>query len=499
MNHKKESKSIVVSDSNRTLEKASKAFTFFTLSALFILVVSMAFPVKAGLISLPDFSELAEKNGPVVVNISTTKKLQSDRRLPPHFQGMPDELLKYFFGLPGREGLPKDHGKKQRPQNEANSLGSGFILSEDGYILTNHHVIEGADDILVRMSNRTELKAKVIGTDPRTDVALIKVEAKGLPVAKIGKSSQIKVGQWVLAIGSPFGLDHTVSHGIISALGRALPDDTYVPFIQTDVPINPGNSGGPLINLEGEVIGINSQIYSRSGGSVGLSFSIPIDIAMNVVEQIKSNGKFERGFLGVQVQEVSSELAKSFGLDKPIGALVAESIKNTPAEAAGIQSGDIILEFNGQKINRSTDLPPVVGVSPVGKPLPVVVLRNGKKIKLTAKLRALEERTARSATSTLEDQSLEFGEVGVKISQLSQEELRELNLPFGVKVVDVAIDSPADRAGIRADDVLVSINFKPIKTAEHLDKVLKRLPKGQSMPVRIVRGTRSIFLPIVLK
>lgn len=487
-----------INQSSKSLLLNLKPLSIWLMGVFLLLVLAVATPAKAGLVSLPDFSELAEENGPVVVNISTTKKVSSRRGH--QFPGMPEELLRYFFGIPGMEGLPNQKKPGHpKPRNESHSLGSGFIISEDGYILTNHHVVEGADDIIVRMSNRKEMKAEIVGTDPRTDVALIKVEASDLSAAKIGKSSEVKVGQWVLAIGSPFGLDHTVSHGIISALGRALPDDTYVPFIQTDVPINPGNSGGPLINLDGEVVGINSQIYSKSGGSVGLSFSIPIDIAMNVVNQIKSSGKVVRGFLGVQVQEVSGELAQSFGLDKPTGALVAEAIADTPAERAGVQAGDIILEFNGKTINRSTDLPPVVGSSPVGKALPLVVLRNGKEVEMTVKLQSLDDSDKQTAKVSEEKKSDEFAALGVKVQHMTRQGLRELNLPFGVKVVDIAIDSPAEKSGIQAGDVLVSINFKPIKTPDHLTDALQRLPKGRSLPVRIMRGKRSIFLPIVLR
>jgi len=268
--------------------------------------------------------------------------------------------LRYFFGNPNNRNFLHKKPGSGRAQ-EVRSLGSGFIISSNGYIVTNNHVVNGADNIMVKMRDRQEVPAKLIGFDKRSDIALLKVNLKGLPVMKIGHSAQLKVGQWVLAIGEPFGLDYTVSHGIVSALGRALPDDNYVPFIQTDVPINPGNSGGPLINMNGEVVGINSQIYSKSGGSMGLSFSIPIDLAMNVVNQIKSKGKVERGYLGVQIQNVSHELAKSFGLKKNIGALVAEAVKGGAAEKAGIKSGDIILSFNGQPINRSSDLPPIVG------------------------------------------------------------------------------------------------------------------------------------------
>lgn len=465
-----------------------------TISFVLMLLVGLGMQnVQARMMSLPDFTVLAEQNSPVVVNISTTKHTKN-REMPHGLQGIPEPFLKYFFGLPGMQ----DHfgGHQGQPREEVSSLGSGFIISSDGYILTNNHVVEEADDILVRMANRQELKAKIVGTDPSTDVALIKVEANDLPVAKIGVSAKLKVGQWVLAIGSPFGLDHTVSHGIVSALGRALPDDTYVPFIQTDVPINPGNSGGPLFNLDGKVVGINAQIYSKSGGSMGLSFSIPIDIAMNVAQQLKDKGKVTRGFLGVQVQEVSGELAESFGLDKPKGALVAETLPDTPAEMAGVQAGDIILEFNGKSILKSSDLPPIVGASPVGKSLSMKVVRNGREKTLKVTLKPLNRQDVALSMQSRTPSTSSW--LGAEVQSLSDEQLAGLNLPFGVKIAGLKADSVAAQAGIRSGDVLVSINFKPIKSPEQFSRLLERLPKGRSLPMRVVRGKRSLFLPIVL-
>ncbi len=444
---------------------------------------------------LPDFTKLVEDNSPVVVNISTTKKVK--RAMHPQFEGLPEELLRHFFGIPDfnfRDRDPRGEGPKGAPQQESHSLGSGFIISEDGYILTNNHVIDGADDIVVRMRNRQELKATVVGADPRTDVALLKIEAEDLPVAKIGKSSNLKVGQWVLAIGEPFGLDYTVTHGIVSAIGRSLPDDTYVPFIQTDVSINPGNSGGPLFNLDGEVVGVNAQIFSKSGGSMGLSFSIPIDIAMNVAEQLMDSGKVSRGFLGVQVQEVTSDLSRSFGLDVPTGALVGQTYPDTPAERAGIRAGDIILEFNGQKVNKSADLPPLVGVAKVNKPIKVLLLRQGKKMTITVKLTELDKA---EQTASTKNGAAESDRLGATVEALSKDELDALNLPFGVKVLSVS-DGAASKAGIRPGDVIVTIDFQPVKSVASLRKILKKAPAGRSLPVRVVRNKRSLFLPLVL-
>ncbi|MDG6777796.1 DegQ family serine endoprotease [Thiomicrorhabdus sp. zzn3] len=440
---------------------------------------------------LPDFTQLAEENSPVVVNISTSKKIK--RPNVPQFQGMPEELLRYFFGIPGFQGQPDRNAPQM--QQEVHSLGSGFIISKDGYILTNNHVIDGADDIMVRMRNRKELKAEVVGADPRTDVALLKIEAKDLPVAKIGTSSTLKVGQWVLAIGEPFGLDYTVTHGIVSAIGRSLPDDTYVPFIQTDVSINPGNSGGPLFNLAGEVVGINSQIYSKHGGSMGLSFSIPIDIAMNVAEQLKDSGKVARGFLGVQVQEVTSDLSKSFGLEAPTGALVGQTFPDTPAERAGIRAGDIILEFNGHKIKKSADLPPLVGVAKINKPLKVVLLRQGKEMTVTVKLTELDK--AQQVASG-DGGAMKNNRLGATVEALDKDTLEALNLPFGVRVTDIE-EGAASKAGIRPGDIIVTIDFQPVKNVQVLSQILQQAPAGRSLPVRVVRNKRSLFLPLVLE
>lgn len=446
----------------------------------------------APMVLLPDFSVLAEENSPVVVNISTTRKVNP--RSQPQFQGIPDEMLRYFFGIPGPGG---GHGQQgpggQAPKQQASSLGSGFIIAEDGYIVTNNHVIEGADDIIVRMRNRQELKATVVGADPRTDIALLKVEAKGLPVAKIGSSANLKVGQWVVAIGEPFGLDYTVTHGIVSALSRALPDDSYVPFIQTDVSINPGNSGGPLFDMNGEVVGVNSQIYSKSGGSMGLSFSIPVDLAMHVVQQIKSSGKVTRGFLGVQVQEVTADLASSFGMSKPTGALVAETVKGSAAEKAGLLSGDIILEFNGRQIQKSSDLPPIVGTTPVDKKVAMLILRNGGEKKIMVKLSSIsDDDMAQNGGQVSENNLLnaEFGNIEAEI-------LKKANIPFGVRVLRVA-EGPAQEAGLVPGDILVTFNFKPVKSIDELNKILKETPKNRSIPVRVVRENRSLFLPLVL-
>ncbi|MGE4499132.1 MAG: DegQ family serine endoprotease [Hydrogenovibrio sp.] len=465
-------------------------YTYGLVSLLLALSLTSA---QAATVTLPDFSELAAENSPMVVNISTTRKVE--RAAYPQFRGMPDEMLRYFFGIPGQQG---PRGQQPMPEEQVNSLGSGFIISEDGYIITNNHVVADADDIVVKLSNRQEMKAKIIGTDERSDIALIKIEGDDLPVAKIGTSKDLRVGEWVMAIGEPFGLDYTVTHGIVSALGRSLPDDTYVPFIQTDVPINPGNSGGPLLNMKGEVVGVNAQIFSKSGGSMGLSFSIPIDIAMNVAQQLKEKGHVERGFLGVGVQEVSGDLARSFDMERPTGALVTSTEKDSAAAKAGIEPGDIIVEFAGKTIQKSADLPPVVGNSPVGKPVKVKILRNGDYKTVTVRLKALDGAKVASAGDSGKQPGLENTALGVKVEIIDQETLDELNIPFGVGVSQVQNGSAAQKAGILPGDILVTVNFKPIKSAADLNKIVRSAPKGRSIPVRIIRGNRSIFLPLML-
>ncbi|WP_319381472.1 DegQ family serine endoprotease [Thiomicrorhabdus sp.] len=476
-----------------TSMKKTSLFSVFFLAVWILFTPFVAQAATTNAFGLPDFTELVEQNNKVVVNISTTKSV--NRSIQPQFRGMPEEMLRFFFGLPGNPQFPQGP-QSEAPKEEIHSLGSGFIISEDGYILTNNHVIDGADEVIVRMRNRKELKATVVGTDPRTDVALLKIDADGLPYAKISKNKSLKVGQWVLAIGEPFGLDYTVTHGIVSALGRSLPDDTYVPFIQTDVPINPGNSGGPLFNLDGEVVGINSQIYSKSGGSMGLSFSIPIDIAMNVVDQLRETGQVVRGYLGVQVQEVTSDLSESFGLEKPMGALVGETFPGTPAAKAGIEAGDIILEFNGREIAKSTDLPPIVGVTPVNEKVPVKLLRQGKVKWVKVKLTSLDK--AQNLADNRDSSGFNSNRLGAKVENLSDKQLKDMKVPFGVLVTDVE-EGPAQKAGLKAGDVLVTIDFKAVRSVDDLDKLLKNLPSKRSLPVRILRNNRSMFLPLILE
>src|SRR5207245_2723506 len=325
---------------------------------------------------LPDFTRLVEEQGSAVVNISTTQAVRRTSALP-QIPGMEDDEIQEFFRrfIPRQQpGVP---GPGPGPRSESRSLGSGFILSADGYIMTNAHVLEGADEINVRFTDKREFKAKVVGADRRTDRALIKIDATGLPAVRMGDPNRLKVGEWVVAIGSPFGFDSTVTAGIVSAKGRSLPQENFVPFIQTDVAINPGNSGGPLFNMRGEVVGINSQIYSRTGGFMGLSFAIPIDVAMEVQSQLRQFGRVSRGRIGVVIQEVSKELAESFGLSRPSGALVNSVEKGGPAEKAGVETGDIILKFDGKSVSTSSELPRIVGSTKPGNKVALEVWRKG--------------------------------------------------------------------------------------------------------------------------
>ena len=434
---------------------------------------------------LPDFVELVEKNSPAVVNISTVQKTDSKQwqhmDIPEHSPF--GDLFKKFFGEDGMPQMPED----------SESLGSGFILSKDGYVITNHHVVADAEEIIVRLSDKRELKATLIGSDKYSDIALLKIEAKNLPVVKIGSADKIKVGSWVLAIGSPFGFDHSVTAGIVSAKGRSLPSANYVPFIQTDVAINPGNSGGPLFNLDGEVIGINSQIYSRTGGFMGLSFAIPVEVAMNVVEQLKTRGFVNRGWLGVYIQEVTQELAESFGLDKPQGALVSQVIENSPAEKHGIKAGDVIVAFNDKVIIDSSNLPPMVGRVPVGTAAQIKLLREGKYKTLKVVIEALPEEDEPVISK---HQSTKENRIGVAVVELTKDEKSDLGR--GVKIERVAANSVAQAAGLRAGDVILQINQSNVKHVADFRKKVTSLPAGKKVPVLIHRDGSDQFLVIGL-
>jgi serine protease Do len=454
------------------------------------LMVLGSYPVLA---QLPDFTEMVKTNGVAVVNISTTQKakpavkgMPKNQQLP---EGMPpemEELFKHFFNDPNGGGFGG--------QEESQSLGSGFIISADGYILTNHHVVNNADEIIVKLTDRRELVAKLIGSDARTDIALLKVQATGLPTVTIGSPNELKVGEWVLAIGSPFGFDQSVTAGIVSAKGRSLPGGNYVPFIQTDVAINPGNSGGPLFNMDGKVVGINSQIYSRTGGYMGLAFAIPMDVVMNVVQQVKNSGKASHGWLGVQIQDVTRQLAESFGMKKPQGALVSKIIPNSPAEKAGLQIGDIITEFNGQAIEKSADLPPMVGMTPINQEAKLTVIRQGDTETISFKVGLLPDEDKKPVLSKTETKP--SNKLGITVIDITDEQREALdNVKNGVLVQDVESGSGAD-AGIQSGDVILRIQNNVIRNVADFDKIVKNLPVGKSVAVLIQRRGSPVFLAL---
>lgn len=438
---------------------------------------------------LPDFTELVEQASPAVVNISTTQKTQnrfgSNMEIP---QGVPD-IFRHFFGVP-QSPRANPRGNSQ----ERASLGSGFIVSKDGYILTNNHVIDGADQIFVRLNDRREFEAQLIGHDPSSDLALLKVEAKNLPTVEIGNSEKLKVGEWVVAIGSPFGFDYSVTAGIVSAKGRSLPNENYVPFIQTDVAINPGNSGGPLFNLEGEVVGINSQIYTRSGGFMGLSFAIPMNVAMEVVAQLKENGVVSRGWLGVAIQEVDKNLAESFGLKKAAGALVSQVVQNGPAAAAGLQFGDIITEFNGKEVVLSSDLPHLVGRVRPGSKAELKVVRNGKLKRFNIEIGELPEENNVLASNRVPQQSKQVNRLGIEVIGLSASQKQQWDTE-GVLVQTVNQGAGAN-AGLISGDVISMIYGEIIRDMADFERVVKQLPSGRLVPMRIVRRGSPMFISL---
>lgn len=444
--------------------------------------------------SLPDFTHLVEQYGPSVVNISTTQK-HGGMQYP---EGMPDlppdsplgELFRHFFGEGhGGEGMP----------DQPRSLGSGFIIGEDGYIITNNHVVEDASEILVLLNDRRELEAEVIGADERSDIALLKVDASGLPVVKIARNKQHKVGEWVMAIGSPFGFDHSVSVGVISALGRSLPRETYVPFIQTDVAINPGNSGGPLFNLDGEVIGVNSQIYSRSGGFMGLSFAIPIDVVMDTVEQLRDKGYVSRGWLGVLIQDVTRELAESFGMKRPRGALISQILEGSPAEKADLQVGDIILEFNGSPLNHSSDLPPLVGRSSIGKPSKVKILRDGESVTVSVVIGELPEQEEIAAQQGHSKPKGQVNRLGLELVPLDEQYRNALGYEGSGVVVKKVEAGAARSAGVRRGDVVVKLNGKTVKSLDDFSTIVAELPESRSVPMLVQRKGGPLFLALKLE
>src|SRR5712691_832770 len=424
-----------------------------------------AAPVAA----LPDFSGLVEKYGPAVVNVDVVQTRKTagraqgsdDEELPPVLRNLP-----FQFQFP----QPQDRGPVR-------GVGSGFIVSGDGVILTNAHVVDDADEVSVKLTDRREFTAKVLGVDKTTDIAVLKIQASGLPYVKVGDPRTTKVGEWVVAIGQPFGFENTVTAGIVSAKSRSLPGDSYVPFIQTDAAVNPGNSGGPLFNLKGEVIGVNSQIFSRSGGFQGLAFAVPIDVAMQVKDQIQQDGKVSHGRLGVAIQEVNQALAQNFGLKSPAGALVASVEKGSPGAKAGLEPGDVIVKLDGKEISRSSDLPPMISSLKPGTKVTLEVWRNGASKELTATVGALNDKTA-----------------SVAARPLTNEERRNTELDHGLVVQDVT--GAAERAGVRAGDVIVAVNNTPVKSVDELKNLIDK--SGKTIALLVQRNDARIFIPVTL-
>lgn len=454
---------------------------FILVTSFFFFVIS---PVQA---QLPNFADLVEDVSPAVVKINTVIK----GRKPQGQQNLKGQLPEIF-----RE-LLEQRNRQQQPPRDARSMGSGFVISEDGYILTNHHVVDQATEIQVLFADRREYTATIVGSDRRSDLALLKIDATDLPTLSFAEADELRAGDWVLAIGSPFGLDYSVTAGIVSAIGRSIPTEkgeNYVPFIQTDVAINPGNSGGPLFNLDGEVVGINSQIYSRSGGSIGLSFSIPTSVALTVVDQLKKNGRVQRGWLGVVMQDVDKALAESLELGKPQGALINAVEPDGPADDAGIVPGDVIVRFNGQPIIDSGDLPHVVGAIAPGKKVKVEVYREGKRKTINVKVGALDRDGAKVA-----DRSNGADRLGLAVEKLADQERQQLRLRGGIVVVEVSPESAAANAGLRGGDIIVQLGYSRIDDLDEYQQVIAELPKDTPIAIRFYRQGRAIFRTIQIE
>jgi serine protease Do len=451
------------------------------------LLTAFTWTLTADARSFPEFTDLIEAKSPAVVKIMAESKSQSAAQSEPQVPDNVPDIFKRFLD------------PRRAPQRKASASGSGFLISKDGYVLTNNHVVEGATSVVVRLIDRREYDAEIIGTDPQSDLALLKIKEKNLPFLKFADSEKAKVGEWVLAIGSPFGLDYSVSAGIISAIGRSIPSDgsqNYVPFIQTDVAINPGNSGGPLFNLDGDVVGINSQIYTRSGGSIGLSFAIPSSLAEDVVAQLKDNGRVDRGWLGVVIQDVDRDLALSFGLDKPEGALIAQMEPKGPAERSGLKVGDIILKFNGRDMATSSDLPHAVGPTRAGSTVPAIIMRKGKRLDIDVTVgsrgKSEEEVVASSQQEAIKSR------LGLQVEEIP-EDVKEANNIEGVLINNVVQDSPAAKAGLQSGDVLVQLGFDDVISVSSFREIEKLLPVNKPLPIRFVRRGSPLFRSLIIE
>nr|WP_315177459.1 DegQ family serine endoprotease [uncultured Cardiobacterium sp.] len=455
-----------------------------------LVMLALAFTIPTGFADpAPDFTALVAKTKDAVVSIEVESRVKE----PTTFNGLPPEVFEDFFGLPAPFGaLPFEQDAPRERVLEGQ--GSGFIIDSDGYILTNAHVVEGADKVRVQLNNNKEYSAEVIGLDKRTDIALVKIQGEQLPVAKLGDSDQVQVGDWVLAIGSPFGFTHTATKGIVSAVARNLPRGDYVPFIQTDAAVNPGNSGGPLFNSKGEVIAINSQIYSRSGAFNGLAFSIPINMAKNIADQLKDKGEVVRGWLGVLIQGLDQTLAESFGMDSPHGALVAEVMENSPAAKAGIENGDVIIEFNGKPVQKSADLPALVATAPIGNKVDVKLLRDGKEIIVKVEIGNLNDAgddilgAGKATTQAVR---------GLSLSALDEESREALKYKGkGVRISGVKSGSAAERSGLRENDILVAVGGKRVEDVKTARSLLEKANSKRPVPLLISRNGQNLYLAL---
>lgn len=453
---------------------------------LWLLCWSFVTPALAA--DLPDFATLVRQYGPAVVNISTTQQM---KHLPQDFGGPPgapfNQLFRHYFG---NGAIPQ--------QFDTHSLGSGFIISPNGYILTSGHVVTHATQIIVKLTDRREFVAKLVGLDHLSDVALLKIKATGLPTVKIGDPSKLQVGQWVLAIGSPFGFENSATAGIVSAKGRSLPSQNYVPFIQTDVPINPGNSGGPLFNLQGQVVGINSEIYSRTGGYMGLSFATPIDLAVKIADQLRTAGVVKRGWIGVTIQDVTRRLAESFGMSKPYGALISEILPNGPAAQSSLRVGDVIVSYQGHSIDTSSDLPPRVGLTLPGTRVKVGIIRHGRPQTVWLTVGSLPQGHAPGRAQPQHHTPHRGDALGLSIGNLTPDQRMQFDVPYGV-VVNGIDNGPALEAGVEPGDVILALNGHKTLNVARFNRLVKTLPKGQPVPMLIHRGANALFLALKLK
>jgi serine protease Do len=469
---------------NNLFGRSGHAALAFLVALLWSLFAGVQ-PVQAQ--ALPDFTALVERVGPAVVNIRTTERVRAGQAMPE----MDEDMLEFFrrFGIP-IPGQPQSPNRPPQPQPQPDSepqqrgVGSGFILNADGFVLTNAHVVEGAEEVFVTLTDKREFKARIIGADKRTDVAVVKIEANGLPVVRVGDVSRLKVGEWVMAIGSPFGLDNTVTAGIVSAKARDTGE--FLPFIQTDVAINPGNSGGPLINMRGEVVGINSQIYSRSGGFMGISFAIPIDEATRVADQLRATGRVIRGRIGVQIDQVTRDVAESIGLGKPVGALVRSVEPGGPAEKAGVEAGDIITKFEGRAIEKAGDLPRIVGGTKPGQKAAMQVFRRGSYRDLNVTVVEFEPDGSSPVAGRGNKTPPAVDVLGLAVSDLSDAQRRELNLKGGVQVEKA--EGAAARAGLREGDIILSLDNKEVTGARQFETLTGKLDKGRPISVLVRRG-----------